>query len=164
MSLKNSEQGCISWIYRHYHCRQRQLCFDDWTRSKWDASTWKKVLMLESPHGALTCHRVASGAHIHLWIADSVLFSQKHNAQLLFDEFLVNDGYGSRNLAHLETTSCLECFWEDHEIDFQIRFHVPTGDGLSPLADQSVRLSPWLCVCKPRVIFSKLTIPRSCAS
>jgi len=28
---------------------------------KWDASTWKKVLMLEEPTWALTCHRVASG-------------------------------------------------------------------------------------------------------
>jgi len=57
------------------------------------------------------------GAQPNLWVVDSLLFSEKHNSQLLFDEFQSRVDARCGNLAYLAAASSDGMFLEDPQID-----------------------------------------------
>ncbi len=128
-------------------------------KQKWDASTWKKVLMLEEPQWGIDVPSCRIRGLSPTFGSLILFFFRKHTTR---SYYLMN--FGQRALRGAEIWHIwkqhhvIECFWKMMKSIFQLRSMQLQGDGLYTAL--LVKVMAYLLALRLQVqgVFSKLTI------
>ena len=128
-------------------------------KQKWDASTWKKVLMLEEPQWGIDVPSCRIRGFNPTFGSLILFFFRKHTTR---SYYLMN--FGQRALRGAEIWHIwkqhhvIECFWKMMKSIFQLRSMQLQGDGLYTAL--LVKVMAYLLALRLQVqgVFSKLTI------